>query len=155
MTVSDFRGPLGDARHAAEANTGILTDSRAGSDAATFVVVATTFFDPCRSWFRPGQGASTDSATLAHERIHFDITEVFARRLMRRYAEEIDSHAEFLRRHERLYNDTWREVQRTQARYDREVYADRARTAEWRAWADDNLAAEQAYAAKRVTLPMR
>ena len=154
LKVADFRGPLGDARHAAEANTGILTSSRAGDDAATFVVEATTFFDPCRSWLRRGRGAAADSSTLAHERIHFDITEVYARRLVRLYAEEIDSHAEFVRRHERLYDRVWEEVERTQARYDREVYAEPARTAEWRAWVDRELAAEAAFAGKRVELPM-
>ena len=154
LTVADFRGPLGDTRHAAEANTGIKTRSRAGEDARTFVVEAETFFDPCQSWFRRGRGTAADSSTLAHERIHFDIAEVFARRLLRRYAEEIDSHAEFLRRHDRIYDEVWREVDRTQQRYDREVYDEPAATARWRAWADAALAEEAEFAAKSIELPM-
>lgn len=155
LTVADFRGPLGGDRNAAEANTGIKTSSRAGAHADSFVVEATTFFDPCASWFRQGRGWATDSATLAHERIHFDLTEVYARRLMRRYAEDVGSHAEFLGRHERLYEQTWAELQAAHRRFDTEVYADEALTPQWRARVSKLLDEVSAYAEKRVTLPMR
>ena len=155
LAVADFRGPAGAAGHAAEANTGIKTSSRAGSTADSFVVEATTFFDPCESWFRRGRDAAADSATLAHERIHFDLTEVYARRLVRRYAEEIDAHAEFLRRHEAIYEEVWAELQAAHRRYDEEVYADGGRTVKWRRRVDEMLAGERAYAAKQIRLAMR
>ena len=152
VTIEDFRAAPGDARHTAEANTGIATESRVGADASTFVVRAETFFDPCKSWFRR---TDRSAETLAHEQLHFDITEVYARRLVARYAAEIDSHAAFLRKHARLYDQVWAESRRTQERYDREVYDDPAAQATWSEWVRQELAATRGYANKEVVLPMR
>ena len=151
LHVGDFLATPTDPDHTAEANTGIATSSRAGADPATFVVEAEAFFDPCKSWFRRG---ATDSATLAHEQLHFDITEVFARRLLARYEREITDHRDFLRRHERLYDEVWRASRRRQEAYDTEVYADRARQAWWAAWTRTQLEATRAYAEGRIRLPM-
>ncbi len=152
LKISDFKGRHGKREHTAEANTGIATQSRAGATADVFVVEATTFFDPCRSWFRR---TASDSATLAHEQLHFDISELHARRLMALYATEIASHTEFLRKHERLYDRIWEQSRRMQQHYDDEVYADRSAQAAWGARIAAELEAMAAYASKTITLPMR
>jgi len=151
--IGDFVGPLGNPRHSAEANTGIATSSRAGGNPATFIVEAETFFDPCKSWFRPDEPDAQN--TLEHERIHFDISEVYARKLMARYATEIKNYAQFARTHDRLYNEVWRESRRTQDQYDTEVYADRERQTYWADWVADQLEATTPWAKKRLELPMR
>ncbi|MBP9152585.1 MAG: hypothetical protein KBF73_09905 [Flavobacteriales bacterium] len=57
----------------------------------TFAIQA--FFVPEESWFLPNQGEIIDSLVLFHEQIHFDIEELFARRLKRRiYLECQDMH---------------------------------------------------------------
>jgi len=151
LGIGDFAGSLGTDQHTAEANTGIATNSRSGNDPATFIVEAVTFFDPCKSWFRRGL---TDSATLAHERLHFDITELYARRLMARYASEIEDHRAFLRKHETIYLEVWEASRRKQEEYDQEVYRDRARQSWWAQWVEEQLEATQAHANKLITLPM-
>ena len=149
--IGDFQARPGTPDHTAEANTGIATNSHAGTDPNTFIVEAETFFNPCKSWFRR---TTSDSATLAHERLHFDITELYARRLMARYASEIANHRQFLAKHERLYNQVWEEARRKQQAYDREVYADRSRQQWWGTWVAEQLAKTSSFAEKRIELPM-
>ena len=155
LRVRDFQGPLGARAHAAEANTGIATRSYAGANPRTFRLEATTFFDPCKSWFREQPRAAERAATLAHEQLHFDISELYARRLVRRYATEIRDHADFLRRHQRIYDEVWAESRAMQDAYDAAVYADEARQAEWDARVAAGLRELADYAAKEAELPMR
>ncbi len=152
LRIGDFRAKPGDDEHQAEANTGIRTRSHAGASADSFVVEATSFFDPCNSFFRRSQ---LDARTLAHEQLHFDITELYARELILRYREEVKSHADFLANHERIYNEVWEASRRTQNEYDREVYADRGQQARWTAWVGEQLIATAAVADKKLSISMQ
>jgi len=78
----DFRGrPHNGGSTAAETATGIGYMIQCRDEHLAFAVLAT--FSPFESWVRTDvPGSSTASAaTLRHERAHFDITELFARRL--------------------------------------------------------------------------
>jgi hypothetical protein len=87
LTWNDYRGhaPAG-AAEAAVTATSIEWGFQCVGDAFTFHVKAA--FYPDRSWVNPMIFAQLDSnlRTLRHEQLHFDITEVYARRMRQAYA---------------------------------------------------------------------
>ena len=83
LTVADFRGrPQADNPHAAltSANINSGASCRDGESAGT----ARASFDPATSWVR--DPAHMSAALLRHEQLHFDIAEVYARRLRQQLA---------------------------------------------------------------------
>lgn len=77
----DFKGKPGPAsRHLATTFSGIAYTYRLSNKAITYKVVA--FFDRNKSWKKP---AVTDEI-LRHEQGHFDITQIFARKLEKEFA---------------------------------------------------------------------
>lgn len=148
--IGDFLDKPRNPANTAEANTGIAMQSYPGRSPDMFRVEVKAFFDPCKSWFRR---TDKDLETLTHERIHFDISEVHARILLKRYATEIVNFDGFSRKHEQLYNEVWKKSRATQERYDKEVYADRSKQAEWAKWVQDELEKYAAYSSKNIELP--
>jgi len=81
------------------------------------------YFYPKESWYRP---KLCDENTLAHEQLHFDITEVFARKMrdkLRRTSFSDDVKAEV----RKVYADILKELQTYQERYDWETNFSRNR----------------------------
>ena len=152
LTIADFRGPMGHSDFAAEASTGIQTEAQGSSTDATFQVTIQSYFDPCKSWMRPKE---RNAYTLDHEQLHFDITELFSRKLAARYAREIRSYKQYQREHDRIYAEVWAELLAMQSRYDDEVYGEPATQERWVAEVGALLARTPAPAVKVVTLPMR
>lgn len=136
----------------AEANTGISAKSAGEPDGRHFRITITSLFDPCGSWMRESE---RNDYTLDHEQLHFDITELHARKLAARYVAEVSNHAAFMRVHNQFYEDAWSASRAMQKRYDREVYGDREAQARWAREVAEALAKYEAYAAKEVVLPIR
>ncbi|MHA7863883.1 DUF922 domain-containing protein [Flagellimonas marinaquae] len=87
------------------------------------------YFYPNESWYKP---ELCDENTLTHEQLHFDITEVFARKMrekLRRTSFSDDVKAEV----RKIYHDILKELQEYQERYDWETNFSRNREkqAEW------------------------
>ena len=87
------------------------------------------YFYPNESWYRP---KLCNENTLAHEQLHFDITEIFARKMrdkLQRTSFSDDVKAEV----RKIYNDILKELQEYQERYDWETNFSRNREkqAEW------------------------
>ena len=81
LTWADFQGtPNPNNPFQANTNSGISYSwsFKASGDEVTFASEVFCFFLPKGSWVRPGK-ASTN--LLAHEQLHFDITELHARKL--------------------------------------------------------------------------
>jgi len=81
------------------------------------------FFYPKESWYKPDL---CNENTLAHEQLHFDITEVFARKMrekLRRTSFSDDVKAEV----RKIYADILEELQKYQERYDWETNFSRNR----------------------------
>ncbi|MEQ5790516.1 DUF922 domain-containing protein [Muricauda sp. NFXS6] len=81
------------------------------------------YFYPNESWYRP---KLCNENTLAHEQLHFDITEVFARKMrdkLRRTSFSDDVKAEV----RKIYADILKELQTYQERYDWETNFSRNR----------------------------
>ena len=76
-----------------------------------------THFYPDRSWYRP---EAANPIILAHEQLHFDIAELFARKMRLAMSNTRFSRAA-KKEVRRIYDQTLRELTDFQARYDRET----------------------------------
>lgn len=86
LTWADFKGtPENDENFVASTNSGISfgfsSKTKAGVKTVDFVV--TSYFYPERSWFMEG---AVNDYILKHEQTHFDISELFARKLRQKLA---------------------------------------------------------------------
>lgn len=152
MRIRDFRGGERVPGLSAEANTGIGVKSAGEPGGRDFRITITSFFDPCGSWMRESE---RNDYTLDHEQLHFDITELHARKLVARYVAEVGNHAAFMRVHNQFYEDAWAEARAMQQRYDGEVYGDREAQARWAREVAQLLDDYEAHADKTVVLPIR
>lgn len=83
LKVSDFKGrPRPAQTHAALTSANINTGAICRGD--VFMGTAQASFDPTASWVR--DPAAMTPALLRHEQLHFDIAEVYARRLRQQLA---------------------------------------------------------------------
>lgn len=142
----DFRGPpQRRSVMVAESFTQLSYYWDCNGDEVEFSVHA--HFNPRKSWVR---GEPT-TKLLEHEQLHFDITELYARRLRRNFS-ELDAPCsypkEMISDHYRELMSDWR---KTQERYDRETSHSLVRSEQkkWEEWVSEELAALQQYASSR------
>lgn len=109
-----------------------------------------TYFDCHNSYFK---GSSV--TTLAHEQGHFDLSEIYARRLTKLLREQVTDTKDFELRHETLYRQLMTEWQTRQDQYDSEIYADRSKQAGWLTRIEQELQTLQPYADKQVRLKFK
>ncbi|MBO2009911.1 hypothetical protein [Hymenobacter negativus] len=114
--------------------------------------IVETVFDCQNSYFK---GTQDPERTLAHEQGHFDITELFARRLTKAIQEQVADTKELQQKQEAIYHQISIEAQAMHDKYDSEVYADRSKQPGWLATIAQELTALQAYASKEIPLKVR
>ncbi|PIB27057.1 DUF922 domain-containing protein [Maribacter sp. 4U21] len=117
---SDFRGkvPVG-AGAAATTASGIsyqFSTSYKGNEMVVDYEV-NAFFYPTKSWYKPN---ICNEATLVHEQLHFDISELFARHMRKkmakaRFTKNIKAEVKA------IYRETLKELNDFQNRYDKET----------------------------------
>ncbi len=95
-----------------------------------------TYFDCYASYFKHTE---FDSLVLAHEQIHFDISELYARKFISRIQKEAQNLNEFLAKQETILQEVERELQMKQDEYDSEVYADKNKQTIWNSWIKKEL----------------
>jgi len=99
------------------------------------------YFYPNESWYRP---ELCDGNTLAHEQLHFDISELFARKMRNRldrtsFSDDVKAEVR------KIYSDILAELKDFQAKYDMETNYSRNREkqAEWNLRITEALARRQ------------
>lgn len=126
LTWADFKGqPMVKQSVAALTASGISyqfsTDWKGGELEVDFVV--TTYFYPERSWYRP---ELCDDVILSHEQLHFDISELFTRKMRERLAK-----ANFSKNVKaevnKIYVQVIKELNQFQNQYDKETNFSRNR----------------------------
>ncbi len=116
---------------------------------AQFVLKAESLFYCPGSYFKPSEN---DSLILAHEQLHFDITEIYARKFVKKVAETVSNHTTLINEHEKIAKEVFEELQLKQDEYDSEVYADISKQPKWNAWVAAELQALADYKDKTVAL---
>lgn len=81
-------------------------------------IIVTSYFDPSGSWVKPDK--KTDEL-LKHEHVHFDITELYARKLRKAMAEHKWTEANLERDIKRLFDKYLKLQDEAQNRYDEET----------------------------------
>ena len=129
LSWADFKGdPPTSKRIAATTASGLSYHYTARGEGERFEIDFTvdTFFYPEKSWFHP---ELCDALVLSHEQLHFDISELFARRLRSRlgsarFTDRIKAEVR------QIFAEVNRELSQFQDRYDRETDYSRDREAQ-------------------------
>ena len=135
LTWDDFRGvpPTSDPERAAETAYSLFHALDCRGKAFEFRVVAAVL--PRQSWVRPAilSNSAQNSRTLRHEQTHFDLSEVYARRMRRYFAELRDPCTKTESELEAQSDKLIRDEAAAQRRYDEETSHGRiaARQVSW------------------------
>ena len=123
LTWDDFQGvpPTGDPERVAETAYTLLHAVNCRGRVFQFRAVAA--FLPRQSWVRPSvrSNATQSVRSLSHEQTHFNLTEVYARRIRRYFAELQDPCLKSEREIEAQADQLIREESAAQRRYDDET----------------------------------
>lgn len=92
--------------------------------------VVNAIMDPARSWLADPD----DSNTLAHEQAHFDITEIYARRLR-----QMLSSTRSVDKAKRLFNSQLAALERRQKEFDHSHKGESGVEKEWAKWIESEL----------------
>lgn len=148
LEISDFKGPI-EKRPFTAATLSSFRYQVEGRPAFPnrYSLSVEAFFDCYISYFKHTE---QDSSVLAHEQIHFDISELYARKFIKRIEEEAKNLNEFMAKQESILNEVGRALQLKQDEYDSEVYADRSKQIKWNKWIDEELKKYAKYADKKL-----
>lgn len=108
------------------------------------VTVSSTFY-PRESYFKAGEDSLF---ILEHEQIHFDITELFARKFLQRILEEVNTAEEVHFQLQRIQRGLQSEWDIYQNAYDASTYEEPHRQSEWKEKVWQELEALSAYSDK-------
>jgi hypothetical protein len=127
LTWKDFNGdiPL-NARAAATTASGITYRfSTSGTrDHMEVDFKIDTYFYPNKSWYQPDL---CDEVILSHEQLHFDISELYARKMRKRLAEATYTHSDVKTKVKAIYRKINKELDAFQNQYDSETNFSRER----------------------------
>lgn len=136
LKISNFRGGTDKRPFQAETYSTLRYFAKPNPLTGKATITVESTFDCNLSYFKP---SDRDSAVLQHEQVHFDITELYARKFRKTIATETPKYKMFLVDHERLFAVILKDWQAKQDEYDSEVYADRSKQPKWNAWIQEEL----------------
>lgn len=151
LTWTDFKGPRQHRDAVASTTYDIVKRVRNANTYAR--VEITAVFYPYDSWHNK---LRNDKIILAHEQKHFDIAELFARKLRKKIsAENYANYNELQSRLETLYAANDKEMDRYQDLYDQETDYSREpkKQQEWNEKIQNELVLLSAFSSTVVTLP--
>jgi hypothetical protein len=147
LTVTDFKGrPKPNQGHAALTSANINTGATCRGN--VFAGTAQASFDPASSWVRePG---TMTPALLRHEQLHFDIAEVYARRLRQQLGAMHTTCSELGTTFDRISQAAYAAWQQAEDSYDRDTNhgLQHERQAQWEAQVRQQLQELAAFAEK-------
>lgn len=131
LSWKDFKGPIPlEALAAATTASGISYEYSGNMmfNEVKIDFVVTAFFYPQESWYKPD---ICDDNTLSHEQLHFDIAELFARRMRKKLSNATFS-SNVKEEVRNIYQETLKELSDLQERYDWETDYSRNREVQLR-----------------------
>lgn len=121
LTWSDFKGkPLNDSPNGAMSNVGTALHYECKNNLLVFRIES--LFYPKKSWVNVGDKIPS---TLEHEQLHFDIVEVYSRKLRKIITETKFKGKKFKAQYEELYKSVEIEKDQVQELYDKETTSPR------------------------------
>ncbi|MEG3658319.1 hypothetical protein V5097_12995 [Arenibacter palladensis] len=152
LQVRDFKGSTLDKPYVAATNTYFGYSTSVKSEENLVIVEVDTYFDCELSYFKNNKN---QSLVLNHEQLHFDITELYARKFIQRLHQEIKSFEDLITNVERIGNEVNKELLLKQEAYDKAVYSDLSQQSYWDEWTETGLRELDMYNSKTISSPYR
>ncbi|MFK7807444.1 MAG: hypothetical protein AB8F74_06520, partial [Saprospiraceae bacterium] len=95
------------------------------------------------------------SLVLDHEQLHFDISEIYARKFVQRIEQEVHSFKELQEKIDSIFSDIRKNLQLKQDEYDSEVYVDDSLQTKWSDWVNKELKSLDKYKTKELKISKR
>ena len=152
LKVSDFKGSTLGKPYVAATNTYFGYSTSVKSEENLVMVEVDTYFDCELSYFK---NIKNQSLVLNHEQLHFDITELYARKFIQRLHQEIKSFEDLIKNVERIGNEVNKELLLKQEAYDKAVYSDLSQQTNWDEWTEVGLRALDIYKNKTISKPYK
>ncbi|MDO6604868.1 hypothetical protein [Arenibacter palladensis] len=152
LQVKDFKGSPLDKPYVAATNTYFGYSTSVKSEENLVIVEVDTYFDCELSYFKNNKN---QSLVLNHEQLHFDITELYARKFIQRLHQEIKSFEDLITNVERIGNEVNKELLLKQEDYDKAVYSDLSQQSYWDEWTETGLRELDTYNSKTISRPYR
>ena len=152
LQVRDFKGSTLDKPYVAATNTYFGYSTSVKSEENLVIVEVDTYFDCELSYFKNNKN---QSLVLNHEQLHFDITELYARKFIQRLHQEIKNFEDLITNVERIGNEVNKELLLKQEAYDKAVYSDLSQQSYWDKWTETGLRELDMYNSKTISRPYR
>jgi len=152
LKVSDFKGSTNDKPFVAATNAYFGYNTRIKPKENIVIVEVDTYFNCELSYFKNNKN---QSLVLNHEQLHFDITELYARKFTQRLQLEVKSFKDLVKNVERIGNEVHKELQLKQDAYDTDVYSDLSQQSSWDEWTKMGLKELDIYKNKIISRPYR
>ena len=152
LKVRDFKGSTLDKPYVAATNTYFGYSTSVKSEENLVIVEVDTYFDCELSYFKNNKN---QSLVLNHEQLHFDITELYARKFIQRLHQEIKNFEDLIKNVERIGNEVNKELLLKQEAYDKAVYSDLSQQSYWDKWTETGLRELDMYNSKTISRPYR
>ena len=152
LKVSDFKGSTNDKPFVAATNAYFGYNTRIKPKENIVIVEVDTYFNCELSYFKNNKN---QSLVLNHEQLHFDITELYARKFTQRLQLEVKSFKDLVKNVERIGNEVHKELQLKQDAYDTDVYSDLSQQSSWDEWTKMGLKELDIYRNKIISRPYR
>lgn len=120
LTWADYQGkPLKTEWASATTASGITytLSSTIGANESSLEVIVKSLFYPDKSWYKPDL---CDDVVLSHEQLHFDITELFARKFRERL-KTVENDKNIKKKVRAIFVEVNKELNAFQNKYDRET----------------------------------
>ncbi len=118
---SDFHLQAPESDYSAESNCMFLFSSRPelNPDTLTLHIGLSAFFDRTTSWVK--EDAKSSDSLLMHEQLHFDICELYIRKLRKKMMQLILDPMDYIDKCNGVFDEIWRDYQEAQKLYDKET----------------------------------
>lgn len=117
-----------------------------------YIFEVETVFDCRSSYFKETE---KDSMVLVHEQIHFDMTELYARKFVREIEERVEDYQDFDTHHTRIFHEVHQELSIKQDEFDAEAYKDFSKNRKWSSWVSEELGKLEFYKNKTLEITGR
>lgn len=148
----DYKGRIADTSKIASSTCGIYCIPQIIGDSGE--VTLTAYFDRTKSWVSKKH---SDSLLLQHEQGHFDLTEVYTRKLRKKIASLKLSDRNFTAEIQKFYNWAWEDLQKQQEAYDKATDHGAIEFAQstWENYINKHLELYKEYDAQNVMVKLR
>ena len=152
--IEDYKGPITspDKSLHISTNCGLYCIPQIVGDTAILTIIA--YMDKNKSWARK---KDVTPALLEHEKGHFDLTEVFARKMKKRVLALRTNKRTFIKDVQEVYDKTWEDLQKQHQAYDKETEFSNVEFAQrtWQNYIKEHLVQYHFYASQTIRFPIK